>query len=53
MRREHAQGDLALRGPAESLLLFLWGRVDPEAAGIEILGEASLLTRWTELVPAM
>ena len=24
--REHAKGDVAFRGPAEALLLFLWGR---------------------------
>src|SRR5262245_15439380 len=34
--REHAKGDVAFRGPAEALLLFLWGR---DGGAIETLGD--------------
>ena len=46
--REHAKGDVAARGTASDLLLFLYGR-----AGIDVLdvfGDAALLTHWRELV---
>jgi uncharacterized protein (TIGR03083 family) len=51
LRREHAKGDVALRGPAEGLLLFLWGRLAAEKAGVETIGDPSLAARWTELAP--
>lgn len=56
LRREHAKGSLAMRGPAEPLLLRLWGRLDAdqaEAAGIEVLGDQTVVERWSELVPSM
>jgi uncharacterized protein (TIGR03083 family) len=46
--REHAKGDVAARGSASELLLFLYGRVAPEA--FEVFGDATLLHRWQELV---
>ena len=46
--REHAKGDVAARGSASDLLLFLYGRVGPSA--LEVFGDASLLDRWQELV---
>ena len=46
--REHAKGDVAARGSASDLLLFLYGRVGPSA--FEVFGDASLLDRWQELV---
>ncbi len=46
--REHAKGDVAARGSASDLLLFLYGRVPVER--LEVFGDASLLTRWRELV---
>jgi uncharacterized protein (TIGR03083 family) len=46
--REHAKGDVAARGSASDLLLFLYGRVPPDA--LEVFGDASLLTRWRETV---
>jgi uncharacterized protein (TIGR03083 family) len=46
--REHAKGDVAARGTASDLLLFLYGRTAPD--NLEIFGDASLLTRWRELV---
>jgi uncharacterized protein (TIGR03083 family) len=53
LRREHAKGDVAFRGPAEGLLLFLWGRVDAAAAGVEVIGDDGVVARWRELVPAI
>jgi hypothetical protein len=46
--REHAKGDVAARGTASSLLLFLYGRVP--ADDLEVFGDAALLARWRELV---
>ena len=45
---EHAKGDVAARGTASDLLLFLYGRVP--ADDLEVFGDASLLARWRELV---
>ena len=53
LRREHAKGDVAFRGPAEGLLLFLWGRVDADDAGVEVIGDDGVRDRWRELVPAI
>ena len=47
--REHAKGDVAVRGTASDLLLFLWGRLPAEQ--MEVLGDSSLLARYFELVP--
>lgn len=49
--REHARGDLALRGTASDLLLFLWGRSSAEP--LEVLGDPALLARWRELAPTI
>jgi uncharacterized protein (TIGR03083 family) len=51
VRREHARADVAVRGTAEELFLFLWGRLP--GSRLEVLGDASLLDRWTTLVPPM
>lgn len=48
VRTEHAKGDVAVRGPAPALLLFLWHR---PAEGLEVFGDAGLLKRWFELLP--
>jgi len=53
VRREHAKGDVAFRGPAEGLMLYLWGRLPADEAGVDIVGDASLAYRWNELVPAI
>jgi uncharacterized protein (TIGR03083 family) len=45
--REHAKGDVAARGTASDLLLFMWGRAAP--AQLEVFGDASLLSRWQKL----
>jgi uncharacterized protein (TIGR03083 family) len=44
---------VSLRGPAESLLLVVWGRLTPDAAGVEVDGDAMVLDRWAELIPPM
>jgi uncharacterized protein (TIGR03083 family) len=53
VRREHAKGDVAFRGPAEGLMLYLWGRLSADAAGVDIVGDTTLADRWTELAPAI
>ncbi len=40
----HAKGDVAARGTASDLLLFLWGRVDPTQ--LEVFGDVELLERF-------
>ena len=46
--REHAKGDVAVRGSAIALLLYLWGR-GPQ--GLEIFGEPELAQAWGSLAP--
>lgn len=40
----HAKSDVAARGPAQDLLLFVWGRIGPDR--LETFGETSLLADW-------
>ncbi len=47
---EHAKGDVAARGTASDLLLFLWGRLP--ASRLDVFGDAALLDRYFEFVPA-
>ena len=46
---EHAKGDVAVRGTASDLLLFLWGRVPADR--LDVFGDRALLDRYFELVP--
>jgi uncharacterized protein (TIGR03083 family) len=46
--REHAKGDVAVRGGASDLLLFLYGRVGTDA--LEVFGDTELLARFRELI---
>jgi len=48
VRREHAKGDVAARGSASDLLLFLWGRVP--ASTLEVFGDGALIERFQEAV---
>jgi uncharacterized protein (TIGR03083 family) len=50
VRKEHAKGDIALRGTAEDLFLWLWGRIPADR--LEVFGDRSLLERYRELVPS-
>jgi uncharacterized protein (TIGR03083 family) len=47
--REHAKGDLAVKGPASSLFLWAWNRVPVGESGLESFGDDALLERWTAL----
>jgi uncharacterized protein (TIGR03083 family) len=47
----HGKADVAVRGPATSLLLVLTRRLPPSHPGIEILGEQELLTHWLQHTP--
>jgi uncharacterized protein (TIGR03083 family) len=45
---EHAKGDVAARGTASDLLLFLWGRVPADS--LEVFGDDALLGRISEAI---
>ena len=45
VRREHAKGDAAVRGPASSLLLALWRRVPLDDPTVEVLGDVAVAER--------
>lgn len=45
--REHAKGDAAVRGQAEELLLWIWGR----PGEVEIFGDAEVAAEWRALAP--
>jgi uncharacterized protein (TIGR03083 family) len=49
--REHAKGQLAVRGPASSLCLWAWNRLPATEGGLEALGDTDLLEAWTTIVP--
>jgi uncharacterized protein (TIGR03083 family) len=53
LTREHAKGDTAMRGPAEALLLLVWGRALPEDIGVEVIGDRQIIERWKELLPSL
>lgn len=44
---------VTLRGTAEALLLWLWGRIDLAAGEIDVDGDASVATRRSELLPTL
>jgi uncharacterized protein (TIGR03083 family) len=45
---EHAKGDVAARGSASDLLLFLWGRVPADQ--LEVFGDDALLDRFRQAI---
>ncbi len=49
MKRAHEKGDAALRGPAEVILLELWGRDHGRSDELGPVGDESALTAWTTL----
>jgi uncharacterized protein (TIGR03083 family) len=49
--RGHGKADVAVRGPAASLLLVLTRRLSPSDPAIEILGEQALLAQWLQHTP--
>ncbi|MFP5488716.1 MAG: maleylpyruvate isomerase family mycothiol-dependent enzyme, partial [Acidimicrobiia bacterium] len=46
MKRAHEKGDAALRGPAEAILLRLWGRTSARADELSPVGDESALAAW-------
>ena len=46
--REHAKGDVAVRGEASDLLLVILGRAEVEV--VEVLGDSTVLAAWRETV---
>ena len=44
VERTPAKSDAAARGPAQNLLLFVWGRIGPEQ--LETVGRTDLLDEW-------
>lgn len=42
---------VTLRGTAEALLLWLWGRIDIARGKLQIDGDRSVVTRWSEYLP--
>ena len=51
--REPGESAVGLRGPAEGVLLVAWGRLSPDDAGVDVVGDGSVLERWGELIPPM
>jgi uncharacterized protein (TIGR03083 family) len=49
--REHAKGDIAVRGPASSLYAWAWNRAPITTDGLNTAGDVSLLDAWTSVVP--
>jgi uncharacterized protein (TIGR03083 family) len=49
--REHAKGDLAVRGPASPLYGWAWNRTPITAEGLDTAGDASLVEAWATVVP--
>jgi predicted lipid carrier protein YhbT len=47
VERTHAKGDLAVRGTAFDLVLFLWRRIPADR--LETFGDEALVSRWFEL----
>lgn len=46
--REHAKGDVAVRGSGSDLLLYLWGR---GGSDLEIFGDSELAAAWAAVAP--
>lgn len=46
--REHAKGDVAARGTASDLLLYLWGRVGSDR--LEVIGDQAVLEGWSDVI---
>jgi uncharacterized protein (TIGR03083 family) len=49
--REPRHSDVQIRGTAERLLLFVWGRLPASAAGLDVSGDIMQMDRWSELIP--
>ena len=49
LTREHAKGDIAIRGTAADLFLWIWDRIPEDS--LEVYGDTALLGRFVELAP--
>jgi uncharacterized protein (TIGR03083 family) len=49
VEREHRKGDAALRGPAEAILLRLWGRREGLDEPLSPVGDEAVLTAWLSI----
>lgn len=49
--REHAKGDLAVRGPAAQLYAWAWNRIPVTSDDLDTAGDTSLLEAWATVVP--
>jgi uncharacterized protein (TIGR03083 family) len=47
--REHAKGDLAVKGPASTLFLWAWNRAPLGSEGLESFGDPSLADAWSTI----
>ncbi len=45
-RRAHEKATVALRGPLTDVLLAFYGRIAPDAPGLQVLGDRELLELW-------
>jgi hypothetical protein len=45
----HSKGDVAVRGPASSLVLLLWNRIGPQDAGLEMFGDPAVFDNWRSI----
>jgi len=48
---EHGKGDVAVRGPASELFLFLWGRLPLDGGGRSVHGDSAVAAEWGTLTP--
>ena len=46
--REHGKGDVAVRGTASDLNLFMWNRLRP---GLEYFGDTAVVEAWAAIAP--
>ena len=51
IKQAHAKGDVAIRGSASDLLLFLWRRIPADR--LQVFGDPALVDRYFELLPTM
>ena len=49
IRPEHAKGTVAVRGPANAIMLAVWNRIGPDNPELEIFGDRAVLERWQRL----
>jgi len=47
----HGKGEVAVRGTASDLLLFLWGRLADGEGSLESFGDPAVVSQWSRLAP--